>query len=321
MEKLDRIFQLHRILSNRHTPIARLDLQSRLGCSRATLTRLIRDCRDLLHFPIVFDTDRQGYLLDRSSGVDYELPGLWFNAAEIHALLTSHYLLSKLRPGLFEPHISPLKDRLESLLRHRHAGSRSVFERIRILPMAPREVDLEQFQKVTDALVNRRRLRIKYSSRSKEELTERWISPQRVVYYRDNWYLDAWCHDRDGLRTFSLDRMSVAQTGAEATDIPEADLDAHFSATYGIFAGPPVGEAVIRFTAFAARWVADEHWHPRQQGRVLPDGGWELTVPYADPRELVREILKYGPEAQVLAPPELRALVKEAVGRTLERYR
>ncbi|MDT8429578.1 MAG: WYL domain-containing protein [Pseudomonadales bacterium] len=52
--------------------------------------------------------------------------------------------------------------------------------------------------------------RIKYSSRSKEELSERWVSPQRLVYYRDNWYLDAWCHLREGLRMFSIDRLDVA---------------------------------------------------------------------------------------------------------------
>ncbi|MEX2131123.1 MAG: hypothetical protein WD772_06515, partial [Pseudohongiellaceae bacterium] len=171
MEKLERIYRLHRVLSNRRTPISRNDLLSSLGCSRATFTRLLRDCRDKLGAPIEYDKERQGYFLDRQPGHSYELPGLWFSAAEIHALLTSHQLLTKLRPGLFEPYITPLKDRLEALLKHRRIGGGEIFQRIRILPMAPRDIRLEEFQTIANALVTRKRLRIKYSSRSKEELT------------------------------------------------------------------------------------------------------------------------------------------------------
>lgn len=320
MEKLDRIYRLHRVLNNRRTPISRIDLQSSLDCSRSTLTRVLRDCRDNLGFPIEYDQDRQGYYLDRKQGDAYELPGLWFSAAEIYALLTSHQLLTKLKPGLFEPYINPLKDRLEALLKHRHAGDREVFHRIRILPMAPREIRLAEFQRVTDALVTRKRLRIKYSSRSKEELTERWISPQRLVFYRDNWYLDAWCHWKNNLRTFSIDRMNVAEVDTDVIDIGDRDLDRYFTETYGIFAGPVTNQAVIRFSAHAARWVADQQWHPDQTSRALPDGGWEITVPYGDPRELVMDVLKYGPDAEVVAPKALRNLVRKMLKQSLASY-
>ena len=96
-----------------------------------------------------------------------------------------------------------------------------------------------------------------------------------------------------------------------ALDVPEAKLDEHFAAAYGIFAGSPKQIAVLRFTAERARWVADEQWHPRQAGRFLDDGRYELEVPYSDPRELVMDILRHGPDVEVIAPPELRAMVAE----------
>lgn len=53
-------------------------------------------------------------------------------------------------------------------------------------------------------------MRIRYHSRSKDERTERVVSPQRLIYYRDNWYLDAWDHLREALRSFSIDRIRGA---------------------------------------------------------------------------------------------------------------
>ena len=321
MDKFERIFRLHTILGNRRTPIARDELQGRLGCSRATLTRLIKECRDFFHSPIVFDRERQGYLLDKHADDAWQLPGMWFNAEEIHALLTSHRLLAEVRPGLLEPHINPLKERLEALLTHKRAGSREIFERIRILPMAQRAPHLEDFQAIADALVTRKRLRVLYSSRSRDEITERWVSPQRLVYYRDNWYLDAWCHLRQGLRTFSVDRLHAAEKAKAAVDVAEDKLNTHFTHSYGIFAGPATHTAVIRFSGRAATWVADEQWHPQQQVAHLPDGGIELTVPYGDPTELVRDILKHGADAEVIEPRALRELVTEKLSGALRKYR
>lgn len=320
MDRFDRIFELHKILKNRRTPISRKDLEGKLECSRATVRRLIEDSRDFLGSPIKYDRSRNGYYYDTGEQPVYELPGLWFNNAEIFALLTTHQLLAKVQPGLLEPHIAPIRQRLEDLLKHRHAGSKEVFKRIRILQMAPRATDMDTFRRVADALVSRKRIKMLYHGRERDKTTERWVSPQRLVYYRENWYLDAWCHQARGLRTFSLDRIRVIYVGEKARDLSEAQLDKHFGSAYGIFAGTPKHKAVIRFSGSAARWVADEHWHSQQESRLLPDGGWELTVPYSDPRELLMDILKYGPEVEVVAPASLRALVAERLQSAVNRY-
>ena len=88
-------------------------------------------------------------------------------------------------------------------------------------------------------------------------------------------------------------------------DIPDSKLDAHFATAYGIFAGKLKHKAILRFTPERARWVADEVWHPEQVGRVV-DSHYELTIPYSDPRELMLDFLKYGPDVKVIAPAALR---------------
>ena len=322
MDKLDRIYALDKLLRKRKTVITRVELENRLGLKRATTTRLIAFCKDSLGMPIEFDKERGGYCYAESETESYQLPGLWFNPSEILALMTSHRLLAAVQPGVLEPLIAPLQQRIEQLLTHKHAGSSAIFDRIRILPMANRIAKLEDFKQVTNALIHRKQLRITYSSRSNnEKLTERWLSPQRLIYYRDNWYLDAWCHKREALRTFALDRLHVVGAGAAAKEINSQELNDHVMHTYGIFAGPMTNTAVIHFSSAAAEWVADEQWHPQQQSQYLDNGKWELVVPYGNPTELVMDILKYGPDAEVVSPPELRELVTEKISQALRNYR
>lgn len=310
MDRFDRVFELHKILSSRRTPISRLELQQRLGCSRATVARLIEDAKNYLNAPIRYDRERNGYFYDSDARGMYELPGLWFNPSELFALLVSEKLLADVQPGLLAPALAPLRSRIAEILRHRRLGHPEMERRIRILQAAARQANVDHFQVVATALLDRKQLHIFYRGRARDEFTERDVSPQRLTYYRDNWYLDAWCHLRKGLRSFSLDRMQPRYIKDEpARDIPEEVLDTHFTSAYGIFAGPADKKAILRFSSSAAKWVADEQWHRDQQTRVLPDGRYELRVPYGDPTELVMDILKYGEEVEVVAPASLRRTV------------
>ena len=69
--------------------------------------------------------------------------------------------------------------------------------------------------------------------------------------------------------------------------------------------------ATLAFTPERARWVASEHWHPKQKGQFDEQGRYLLKLPYADHRELIMDILKYGADIEVLAPDSLRQLVRE----------
>lgn len=154
--------------------------------------------------------------------------------------------------------------------------------------------------------------------RERNAATEREISPQRLVHYRDNWYLDAWCHLRKGLRSFSVDRIAHAVISAKkAKEIPDTQLDTHFAGSYGIFAGRPKGSARLLFTGEAARWVENTQWHPGQTARHT-EKGYELTIPYSDIRELVPDILRFIPHVRVLSPVSLRKEVKRRLEKGLE---
>jgi len=321
LDRLQRIYKLHNLIVAHRYPVPHSLLQEKLECSRATINRIIQEMRLYFSAPIEYDREHNGYFYDTHDGEVFELPGVWFNATELYALLTTQQLLEQTQPGLLDNHIKPLKSRIEKILATAQPGSGEIAKRVRILRMAGRNTSSEHFQTVAGAVLQRKRLTIRYHSRSDDVTTQREISPQRLTHYRDNWYLDAWCHQRNGLRSFAVERLREAKALEKAAkDITEKELDVHFASSYGIFAGKPKHTAVLRFTPERARWVAEEQWHPQQQGRMLEDGSYELHIPYADPRELVMDVLKHGAEVKIIAPEELIPLVQLQLQQAWRQY-
>ncbi len=322
MDRTERFHKIDQLLRERRaTPLA--VMMEEMEVSRATVKRDIEYMRDRLGAPIVWDASLRGYRYDSSQpGADaFSLPGLWFNASEIYALLTMDQLLSNLQPGLLGPHIEPLRRRVHALLEQGDHSRAELARRIRISPVARREVDGHIFETIASALLQRRRLNLHHYNRASDKVVERQVSPQRLLYYRDNWYLDAWCHLRKGLRSFGVDAIRQAQILEQrARDVAEKDLDAVVRAGYGIFSGPEVHKAVLRFSPEAARWVASETWHGAQKGRYDDEGFYILEIPYSVDTELIMDILRHGPQVEVLAPPQLRRKVEAQLRLALARY-
>jgi predicted DNA-binding transcriptional regulator YafY len=319
MDRTERFYRIQQLLrQNRVVPVRRF--LDDLEISLATFKRDLEYMRSRLNIPIVWDREINGYRFDQAVAAQ-ELPGLWFSDSEIYALLTMQRLLESLQPGLLGPHIAPLVERLKAAIGSGEHPTEEVQKRIRILQLARRVMPLRHFQVAAKALLERKRLRITYYTRARDEETERDISPQRLVYYRENWYLDAWCHLRKDLRSFAVDAIRAAEMLDErAREIPERDLDEVLAAGYGIFSGRDVRWAILRFTPERARWVAAEQWHPQQRSRFEADGAYLLEVPYSDHRELVMDILKHGPEVEVLEPDTLRRQVRDTLGAALAVY-
>jgi predicted DNA-binding transcriptional regulator YafY len=230
-------------------------------------------------------------------------------------------LLKDAAGGLLGEHLGPLSKRLDELTRHRRLNLGEAASRLRFPAIASRPAGAA-FQTVASATLQRKKLWIEYHARSSDERSERTVSPQRVTHYRESWYLDLWDEGKAALRSFAIDRiLKAAPLDEKARDIPEAELDAHYASSYGIFGGEADKLAVLRFTKERARWVADEVWHPEQQGRRVEDGSYELKIPYRDSHELVMDILRHGPDVLVIEPPSLVEEVKRQLDEALDRYK
>lgn len=313
MNQTERFYKIEQLLHERKV-VNFQQLQDAVEVSRATLKRDLQYLRDRLNAPIVYDRDLAGYRFDTPDrfAPRHQLPGLWFNASEIHALLTMQNLLEEVQPGLLGPHIAPLQTRLKSLLGSQDDAPEEITQRIRILHSGKRVANLQYFEMIASALLKRQRLLIHHYHRGKDQMTEREISPQRLIHYRSNWYLDAWCHLRKEIRSFAVDALHRAELiDKKARNVAKRDLDAVLGAGYGIFAGNKVEWARLRFTPQHARWVATEQWHPQQKSSIDADGHYLLEVPYANPTELIMDILRHGAGVEVLGPSSLREAVRK----------
>lgn len=311
MNRTERFYKIDQLLLERQVVPIEVFLDE-LDVSRATFKRDLEYMRDRLHAPIVWNREAGGYHFENASAVGpaYELPGLWFSAGELYALLAAHKLLGDIEPAILTAHVAPLQARLAALLEASGHSAAEITQRVRLLSMAKRTVESRFFTDITIALLERRCLEIDAWNRGRNDTSTRTISPQRLIHYRDNWYLDAWCHLRNDLRSFAVDAIQrVKVLRDKARNVATARLDAHYSSAYGIFAGQPKDWALLRFSPERARWVQSERWHPEQQSEVLPDGSYCLRLPYADERELVMDILRHGRHVEVVAPESLRRAV------------
>ena len=84
------------------------------------------------------------------------------------------------------------------------------------IPHRRRRLDEASFRNVATAVLDRRQLSFDYRARSTDEKTRRTVSPQRLTHYRENWYLDCWDHEREALRSFSVDRIQNAKVAEAA---------------------------------------------------------------------------------------------------------
>ncbi|MEO5629081.1 MAG: YafY family protein [Thermomonas sp.] len=320
MDRYERIIAMHRVLQAARRPVTVARLIDELGCSRATVYRDLAFLRDGLMAPLTGDGEA-GFSYDMLASERFELPGLWLNSEELHALLAAQQLLSRSSGGMLSSALAPLQQRVEKLLDAHSGGKTWPVERVRVLPHRLRSMDEHAFRLVASSVLERRRIAFDYRARSTDEKTRRTVSPQRLTHYRDNWYLDAWDENRKALRSFSIDRVTAARMlDGKADDVPDADLNGHLAGSYGIFSGVPKAWATILFSAKAARWVADEHWHSQQQGRFLPDGRYELKVPYSVPRELLMDVLHYGSDAEIVEPRALREQARTLLQLALGNY-
>lgn len=318
MDKLDSYQTLHKLFLSHKHPIPLKVLVERLECSEKTVRRMLEQMRDLYAAPIQYCPEQRGWQYQPEQQGQFQLPGIWLTSTEVQSLGLLIQLLNGLGEGILGEELAVIETYINQLLKT-YKIPRSKFDQlIKVIPITHRQLANPIFGRITEALINHKQLNLHYRSYNQQK-TSREISPQTLVYYRENWYLDAWCHLRKGLRTFSLARIDkVSISDKPAARITSAELEAHFSQGYGIFSGAAAHRATLRFHPEIAHEIALQQWHPSQQGRWQGED-YLLTIPYSDSRELVQDILRHVPNVSIDEPDSLREEVQTRLKKGLQR--
>lgn len=157
-------------------------------------------------------------------------------------------------------------------------------------------------------------LQIEYYAPSTGAWSTRTIEPEEVFASLGNWYVAAWDTAADAERLFRADRVrSAARTGAAFTPRGLAGVGRPLYT-------PGADDVPVRLKLRpAARWIAE--YYTSTDPEEGSDGSLEVTLPTARLGWVARLLLRVGPDAQVLRPPELQAELRDLAERTLGLYR
>ena len=318
MNHFDQIYQIYTLVKYSKNPVSKQKIVETLEVSQKTVTNRIAEMRDRYQAPLDYIRQGNGYVF---SDRKYELHGVWFSQNELYALLMIEQQMELLEPGLISNQLKTAKQKITQLIQNNTQQTENPSQRLRLLSIHNKQIQTELFNHVAKATLKRKQLKITYQAHTNQAISQRIISPQRMVYYKNNWYVDAWCHNKQDTRTFAIDAIQkTKQLEKTAKEIPPDDILKTTASTYGIFSGTATQTAIIIFTAPNAHWVSKENWHSQQQGQWLDDSHYQLTIPYQKDQELIMDILKHGEHAQVKSPTALKNKMKQKIEKMQKNY-
>ena len=300
-------------------------LQQALQCSLPTLKRDLTFMRDELGAPVRYDRRKKVYRYESANKKrSFHLPA-WYSPTEVKAFFTALMLfdgVEKEEGAMLAPEMKVMKARLMSLAVDDTSGKnlQQFLRRVRVVNQKTKLDRSPWFELIGCALMQQRRLNILYIPKSRAETATREISPVRLINYHNRWYLQAWCHLTDALKTFNLECIRSAEIldkACKACDLKTAEEE---DASFGIFSGGELKRAEILFDETVAPFVRSEVWHRDQVLEPHEDGSVTLVLPYRNVAELMDLILSYGEHAEVVNPPDLRREVKVRLEAALKHY-
>lgn len=286
--------------------------------SESTFYRVLNTARELYNVKI----GCYGTRYRITDGVEDDDQTLTFlNDEELICLVTLQHIVTNMASPALGNELKPLCTRLRKIMKQTVKDPDGWADHFKVLDIHYRKMHKGVFVKIAEAITRKRAIRFIYKG-IQSASSERTVSPLQLIRYKDNWYLDAWCHTSEGLRIFSIDAVSRIRYHNRKYYSPGKEhIRRVYATSFGIFSGEPDSIAVIQFTGIAARYAEREKWHPRQKLKRLKNGAVQLEIPYNMPHELIKEILSWGEEAKVLEPESLRNEVAERLQAAVGRYK
>ena len=310
------MLRIHQSLSSGNFPNAST-LAREIEVATKTIHRDIEFMRDRLNLPVEFDPGKNGY---HYIGEVSAFPTMQISEGEIFALVVAEKALQQYRGTSFEkPLLSAIK-KMESALPDTISLNLADIEqtisfRTRVEPI----LDLKIFDTLAKAAAQRKQLELVYRKPG-QPAEKRIVDPYHLANINGEWFLFAFDHARQDVRTFVPARIKSAALTGKTFDRPQKfSLEKRLRDSFGVHSGEGEFEVVVRFNARAADYIREKKWHASQSLRERKDGSLELKMKLSSLAEVERWVLSWGGDAVVVKPRELAAAVRESARRILRR--
>jgi predicted DNA-binding transcriptional regulator YafY len=296
-------------------------LSNDLDCHPRTVYRDL-EALEVAGFPVY--TEKSGgknywYILDAAK---QQIP-VPFSLPELIALYFCRNLLQVVKDTVYDEALASLFQKVKTTLTPRYGAYLDQIEGS--LAVAPRPARTSPppnplFDTISAAIISRHKLEIDYFTMSSGRRSRRRVSPYKLLFSEETFYLIGFCDSRRGVRTFALDRIHSCQVTEISFEPPDsADLAEMIESSFGVFQGDP-NLVKIHFSEVVAGYVEEKIWHHSQATERQADGSLIFTAKVAGLDEIKLWVLRWGAEAEVLQPAALRQTVAEEARRMCARY-
>ena len=312
---LERMLRIHQALQAGGFPNAS-KLAKEIEVSAKTIHRDLEFMRDRMNLPVEFDGGHRGYYYN---GEVSNFPTLQITEGEIFALVVAEKALQQYRGTSFEkPLLSAIKKMEQSLPDTISLNLADVGQTISFRTRAEPILNLEIFEVLARAVAGRQQLELQYRKPGQKP-EARIVDPYHLANINGEWFLFAFDHARNDIRTFAPARIQSAKaTGKVFERSQKFSLEKRLRDSFGVHSGEGKFEVVIRFGPRAADYIREKKWHPSQSRRDFKDGSLELKMKLSSLAEVQRWVLSWGGDAKVLRPPELADSVRQAATAILD---
>lgn len=305
--KTERLIRIWLLLASNPAGYTIKDLASRFGVNIRTIYRDMVALGADLRVPVY--NDKKRWKIDESR----ILPPIRFTLPEaLNVFLAARLMLRY--SHRYDPNVDATFTKLNAVLPPALGEQvRKTMDWMQKLPKD--EKHMRVLATVAEAWVSQRRLRIAYRSLPAEKAAERVIEPYYIEPAAPGHasYVIGYCHLKNGVRTFKIERIESAEMTSEHYTIP-ADFDANefFGSSWGIVVEGEAKTVRLRIREPEIMRIMEETiWHPSQMLEKQKDGSMIMTLKVTDTVDLFSWILGWGEKVEVLEPEELR---KEVMG-------
>lgn len=264
-------------------------------------------------FPLYVEREGKNSYWKTLSGSEPHI-AIPFTASELMSLHMSSEILKALQGTIFHDSIQDVLTKVRCALSPKMLHNLDRISGHLAAGFSPRknyEAFRETINLASEAAATRQRVEIRYRAASTGRSTTRKIDPFQIWTFNNVVYLIGFCHVRQAIRTFAIDRIKKIRVLEESFEYPDDfNLKDYLRTAFRVMTGDPV-KIKVRFARDAAHVVRERIWHPSQEIREQSNGDIVLTLEVPINFEITSWILGFGSAAEVLAPPELRKRLRD----------
>lgn len=315
---LERLLQIDALLRSGQRQTAR-NLAEAVEVRERTIHNDLTFLRDRFNAPIVWSKSKGYYYSDPK----WRLPSISLSRGELFALTLGARMLEAYAGSAYAKELQSAVARLAERLPEQSWVDLQQLANEQVLFRAGAELRLnpEIWHKLEIACQRHQRVKIAYYTAGRNAHSERMVDPYILHFSRNNPYVTGYCHSRQEVRWFRVDRIKTLDLMDETFEIdPNFDPKDHFELVFQHEVGGIPMPISIWFDSVTAPYIRERRWHPTQQIEEHSDGSLTLNFVARGLNEVKRWVLFYGKGATAKSPPELVKLIQDEISGMSKRY-